>query len=465
MAVMGADDCVAKNSPWRVLAAIARALRFVEESNHRRRLERRDRGVTRLLSVMQELSLACDVPTIQTIVQRAARDLTGAHGATFVLRDQDKCYYADEDAIAPLWKGQRFPLSACVSGWVMTNRKPALIPDIYDDPRVPLDAYRPTFVKSLVMVPIRTDAPIGAIGSYWAHTRRPNPDEVELLQALANTTAVAMENVGINSELENRVRSRTRLLEEMNRELEAFSYSVSHDLRAPLSAILGFAQLLQETAKDRTQPETVEYCDRIVQQTQRMNGLIRDLLRLSKTARAELKVEKVNVSTIAREAFDHLAAAEPNRQVALTLQDGLEAEGDLALVRIVLDNLISNAWKYSGKVASPEIEIGGREGEDGAKVFFVKDNGVGFDPRNATRLFAPFQRLHRQEEFPGVGVGLATVQRIIHKHGGSVWAESSAGRGATFYFTLPKPLTARVDSISEIRATRTPFTLPNMAVS
>src|SRR5262245_52421234 len=178
-------------------------------------------GMLGLVEVVQRLSLARDIPTVQDIVRRAARQLTGADGATFVLRDGDRCYYADEDAIAPLWKGQRFPMSMCISGWAMLHRQAAVIEDIYADDRIPHDAYRPTFVKSLVMVPIRTLDPIGAIGNYWAARHQPTVDEVQLLQALADTTAVAMENVRVFTELEERVRARTAELEAANRNLVA----------------------------------------------------------------------------------------------------------------------------------------------------------------------------------------------------------------------------------------------------
>lgn len=183
-------------------------------------LDRYVRGMERLVKAVQELSLARDLPAVQRIVRTTARELTGADGATFVLRDGDLCHYADEDAIAPLWKGKRFPLQACVSGWVMLNRQPAVIPDIFNDPRVPVEAYRPTFVKSLAMVPIRQLSPIGAIGNYWARIYRPSDGDLALLQALADTTAVAMENVQVYAGLEQRVQARTVELEEANREIQ-----------------------------------------------------------------------------------------------------------------------------------------------------------------------------------------------------------------------------------------------------
>jgi len=170
-------------------------------------------AMEQLVEVVQLLSLARDLPTVMDIVRHAARKLTGADGATFVLRDNGKCFYAEEDAISPLWKGQRFPMSACISGWAMINRQPAVIEDIYADPRIPADAYRPTFVRSLAMVPIRTIDPVGAIGNYWATQHLPTPEQVKVLQALADTTAVAMENVRVYEELEQRVQQRTSELQ------------------------------------------------------------------------------------------------------------------------------------------------------------------------------------------------------------------------------------------------------------
>lgn len=196
-------------------------------------------GMEALVEVVQRLSLARDLPTVQEIVRRAARRLTGADGATFVLRDGDRCHYADEDAIAPLWKGQRFPLSACISGWAMINRRSTVIDDIYADDRIPHDAYRPTFVKSLVMVPIRTLDPLGAIGNYWAKPHRPSEAEVKLLQALADTTAVALENVRVFTELEERVRARTAELEAANRDLMAAHQQADRVFRAYAQALPG----------------------------------------------------------------------------------------------------------------------------------------------------------------------------------------------------------------------------------
>ena len=395
-------------------------------------------GSERLVSAIQGLSLARDLSSVCDIVRRAARELTGADGATFVLRDHDRCYYVDEDAIAPLWKGKKFPMSACISGWVMTHCQPVVVPDIYDDPRIPHEAYRPTFVKSMAMVPIRTVSPIGAIGNYWASPHTATDDELHLLQALADSTSVALENIQIHNELEERVRERTMQLQVANEELEAFSYSVSHDLRAPLSSILGFAQLLEADPNLRAQPKLHQYATRISEAAVRMSTLIEDLLKLAHISRIELKREDLDFTALAREAVQSLQVASSELRARIDVAPDMRAYGDKSLLRIVLDNLLSNAWKYSSKQPNARIEVGVRPGE--RPVYFVKDNGVGFDMQHAHRLFVPFERLHTQAQFPGTGVGLTIVHRIIHQHGGEIWAESQPGQGATFFFTLaPRP--------------------------
>ncbi|HTW94898.1 MAG TPA: ATP-binding protein, partial [Tepidisphaeraceae bacterium] len=388
----------------------------------------------RLVGVVQELSMARSLPAIMNIVRTAARQLTGADGASFVLRDGDKCFYAEEDAIAPLWKGKRFPISTCVSGWVMLNRRPAVIPDIYSDARVPADAYRPTFVKSLAMVPIRTADPLGAIGNYWATMRQPTAQEVALLAALADTTSVAIENVQLYESLEQRVRERTAELQVANRELEAFSYSVSHDLRAPLRAIMGFSQLLSEDCGKLLDENGKQLLGWIDAATTRMDELIDSLLALSRVTRMALKRQSVDLRPMVEQIIAPLRRDNPQRQVEFIIGDDLMAEGDAALLRIVMENLLSNAWKYTSKRQAARIEIGKTPGSPDR--FFVRDNGAGFEMAYAQRLFSPFQRMHTAEEFSGTGVGLATVQRAIHRHGGRIWAEAAPEAGATFYFTL-----------------------------
>jgi len=404
------------------------------------------RAMQKLVGVVQQLSLARNLQAVMDIVRHAARDLAEADGASFVLRDGELCFYAEEDAIAPLWKGQRFPLSTCVSGWAMLNKQTAVIEDIYKDPRVPHDAYRPTFVKSMVMTPIRSTAPIGAIGVYWAKLHAPTVAETELLKALADSTSVAIESVDLLANLEKRVTERTQELhrrsaelEVLNRELEAFSYSVAHDLRAPLITIDGFSQVLLESFSTQLDETGRGHLERISTAVRRMHRLINDLIELSKVVCAPMQRSQVDLSRTANEIITGLRENSPDRAPQTTevfVAPDLNAEGDAGLLRIALENLLSNAWKFTSKTAAPRIDVGTRKDDQGRDVYFVRDNGAGFDPRFARTLFGPFQRFHTQSQFQGTGVGLATVQRIVHRHGGEIWAEAAVDQGACFYFTL-----------------------------
>jgi len=237
-------------------------------------------------------------------------------------------------------------------------------------------------------------------------------------------------------------------LETTNKELEAFSYSVSHDLRAPLRAINGFSQALSGKYKDLLGEQGQHFLSRIQQNATQMGQLIDDLLSLSRISRREMKQDVVNLTEMAREIDRELRAQEPERQVLFEVEEKLQVNGDAGLIHIVLQNLITNAWKFTSTRPQAHIQFGlfphpqplsqeerGETGE-GEKVFFVQDNGVGFDMAFANKLFGAFQRLHSTSEFPGTGIGLATVQRVIHRHGGKIWAEAELEKGATFYFTF-----------------------------
>jgi light-regulated signal transduction histidine kinase (bacteriophytochrome) len=232
----------------------------------------------------------------------------------------------------------------------------------------------------------------------------------------------------------------TARLKSANEELEAFAYSVSHDLRAPLRSIDGFSRIVLEDCSARLDDNGRKHLARVRAASQRMGELIDDLLKLSRTVRTEMRIQKLDLSALGRETVANLQEAEPARPVEWVVAPGLEAVADRALMRLVLQNLLGNAWKFTGRRAGgARIEFGRQEGGDGP-AFFVRDNGAGYDPKFADKLFVPFQRLHAQEEFAGNGIGLATVQRIIHRHGGRLWAEGQPGQGATFYFTLPESI-------------------------
>ncbi|RYZ81041.1 MAG: GHKL domain-containing protein [Proteobacteria bacterium] len=387
-----------------------------------------------LTDTIQRLSLARSLQSIMEVVRSSARQLSDADGATFVLKEGELCYYAEEDAIAPLWKGQRFPLTACISGWAMLNRQPAIIEDIYQDDRIPIDAYSPTFVKSLVMVPIRIIQPIGAIGIYWAKQYKPSEEQVQILQSLADMTSVAIENVYVYKELEQRVQERTNQLESLNKELEAFSYSVSHDLRAPLRIIGNYATMLEADFGPRLEQAGNAMLKKIIRSANKMNVLIDDLLEFARLGQQEVNKTKIDMNALVRAVLDDLHKAGPEN---LEIKIGpLEpVEGDYNLLYQVMVNLVSNAIKYSRKTEHPKIEISSRR-EEGQIIYCIRDNGVGFDMRYADKLFGVFQRLHSSSDYEGTGVGLALTKRIIEKHEGEIWAESKPQEGAIFSFSL-----------------------------
>jgi signal transduction histidine kinase len=223
-----------------------------------------------------------------------------------------------------------------------------------------------------------------------------------------------------------------------NRELEAFSYSVSHDLQAPLRSIHGFSRALAEDCAGRLDDRGLDYIKRIRGAVERMTQLIDDLLGLARVSRGELRRETVAFDELARSCADVLERSDPSRSVHWVIAGGLAADADPRLVKIVLENLLANAWKFTRMRARARIEIGMTQ-RGTERIYYVRDDGAGFDMAYATKLFAPFQRLHSAAEFEGTGVGLATVQRIVHRHGGRIWAESEVDRGATFFFTLGDP--------------------------
>jgi signal transduction histidine kinase/integral membrane sensor domain MASE1 len=239
----------------------------------------------------------------------------------------------------------------------------------------------------------------------------------------------------LNAELERRVRERTAQLEAVNKELEAFSYSVSHDLRAPLRGVRGFSEVVLQRYGAKLDPRGQEFLRRACESAQQMDRLIEDLLKLSRVGRSELQHRTVNLSALAQEIVLDLRQAEPQRALEVVIASDLQATGDERLLRIALENLLRNAWKFTGKAAKPRVEFGVLTSPP--RTFFVRDNGAGFDMKYLQRLFGVFQRLHSSGDFPGTGIGLATVQRIINRHGGRVWAEGRPGEGATFYFRLP----------------------------
>lgn len=239
------------------------------------------------------------------------------------------------------------------------------------------------------------------------------------------------------AELEQRVRERASALESANRELEAFSYSVSHDLRAPLRSIYGFSQAVLEDYRDRLDDRGVMYLQYACDASQRLSRLIEDLMEMSRVNRGDLRREEVDLSALAWTVTSELQRLEPQRSLETIIAPGLVAQGDHRLLRLALENLMSNAWKFTSKLPWARVEMGAMQ-RNGGRLYYVRDNGAGFSMAHAERLFGVFQRLHSVDEFPGTGIGLATVKRIVMRHGGDIWAEGKVNEGATFYFTLPE---------------------------
>ncbi|MBA3939024.1 MAG: hypothetical protein H0X38_16380, partial [Planctomycetes bacterium] len=282
----------------------------------------------------------------------------------------------------------------------------------------------------------------GVLCIHLRELRQPDADEQQIISLALHLTGIAIERhqtgeeLGLlTADLERRVVERTAMLEVANRELEAFSYSVSHDLRAPLRAIDGFAQALDEDHGATLAPTARDYLARVRGATRRMAELIDDLLVLARITRAELVRAPVDLSALAEAVVAALRRDAPQRVVTVAIAPGMTASGDARLLTVALENLLGNAWKFTARSPDARITFSASAGPDGP-VFTVRDNGAGFDMAYVGKLFGAFQRLHSASDFPGTGIGLATVGRIIHRHAGKVWAEGALGAGAAFHFTL-----------------------------
>ena len=271
---------------------------------------------------------------------------------------------------------------------------------------------------------------------YWRPVNTPLFDDDGKLSYIIHAVEDVTRTIGLEAEIRDehhRLVEAVRALEATNEELEAFCYSVAHDLRAPLRGIQGFSQALLEDYAASVDAKGQGYLQRVSAAALRMSELIDDLLTLSRISRAPLSRRDVDVTAVAKEVAALFAR---DRDVRLTIEKGMRANADARLLQIVFENLLGNAWKFTAKVAQPSVDVG-TTAADGGTAFFVRDNGAGFDEAYAAKLFAPFQRLHSEKEFAGTGIGLATVQRIVRRHGGRAWARAAINEGATFYFTLP----------------------------
>jgi K+-sensing histidine kinase KdpD len=375
-----------------------------------------------LLPVTRQLSLAADLPALAGIVQAAALRLTGADTATFTLRADEDCH--------PL--GSR----------AMLLRQPVVLAEAGAD-QDGLCALGPTPVHSAIAVPVRAARPVAAIGAYWSAEHEPDATQVRLLQALADSTAVGLETLDLRRRAETTAADRTA-------ELLALTYAISHDLRSPIRHLEGFARILLQDATDLS-PQSRHTAQRIHDAADQLREMVNGMLTLSRIGQSEVRPRSVDLAALARDVVGSLAGtpapdSEPQRAgvVEFVSPATMPATGDPRLLQTVLQYLLGNAWKFTSRVPLPRVELGVMPAESvvGTEldpVYFVRDNGVGFEPASAGRLFGVFQRLHSGEEFPGIGIGLAAVKRIVDKHGGTVHATGVPEQGATIFFTLPGP--------------------------
>jgi len=394
------------------------------------------RAEATLLAAVSDLSSARDLASVTAVVRVAARALTGADGVTFVLKEYDQCFYADEDAVSPLWKGRRFPLRTCISGWVMRHRMPVAIRDIYQDDRIPHDAYRPTFVKSLLMVPVRSDDPVAAIGAYWADEHDATDAEQSTLEALARAASLALVNVQLWSDLTSALereqqarmeaeRART-VAETASRLKDQFLSTVSHELRTPLNVMQGWLWQL-----DRGVPPPDRYkiaISSLQRNTALQVRLVEDLLDVSRavSGRLTLDMQTVDLSWAVRGAVANLESEAAKKELEVTC----EIEAPLPLVRAdservgqITRHLLSNAIKFTPSGGRIGVSL---ESSPTAVVLTVRDTGVGIPSDFLPFVFDQFRQADARStrRFGGLGVGLTIVHELAALHGGVVSASS-----------------------------------------
>ncbi|WP_438007471.1 ATP-binding protein [Sorangium sp. So ce321] len=415
---------------------------------------REDHAAVRLICAVQELWRARDLQSVLRITARAARDLTGAEGASFVLREGELCYYAQEDAISSLWQGRRFPMSSCVSGWVMQNRAPAVVDDIALDPRIPLDVYRPTFVRSMAMVPVHARAPLGALGSYWGSARAPTARELTLLQALADGAALAIENIAHReradaaearlSELEaaiGELEERHRALADSQRRNDALNELLAHDLRSPAAGIL-----LTATARlrDKDIPERDRRrWSRVLCSAELIQRTAMNLLDTSSRQLGTLvpRLDELDLAALLQDVAEILEPFAAARGQRIELRFGaprscrIRADGDL--LRRVLQNLVDNALRHSPARGAVHLEA--RRPDARWVEVVVRDEGPGIPVHLRDHVFDRYARLDDGGASPsaGRGLGLTFCKLAVEAHGGTIQVRDNDGGGSCFSVLLP----------------------------
>jgi PAS domain S-box-containing protein len=410
---------------------------LAREQGARAEAERRWRESQLLAAATRQFSASLKLQDLLPAICRAAREIADAEGATVVLREGDRVHYAEEDAIEPLWKGRRFSTTACISGWAILEHKPAIVEDIYADQRLPIEAYQTTFVKSLVMVPVRSHDPLGAIGVYWAQRRKANDHEVALLQALADAAHIAL----INTQLFEQAKTAREQAEEANRLKDEFLATVSHELRTPLNAMLGWTRMLRTGNLDeQTYGRALETIER---NAKSQAQLIEDLLDVSRiiSGKMRLDVQPVELAPVIQMAIDSVRPAADAKSIRLNVVLDPRAgpvSGDPTRLQQIVWNLLSNAIKFTPKDGQVQVRL---QRVNSHIEVIVSDTGIGI---NASFLPYVFDRFRQADSTTtrrqgGLGLGLAIVRHLVELHGGSIHPYSAGeGRGTTFTVNLPQ---------------------------
>jgi signal transduction histidine kinase len=397
-----------------------------------RSIARRERPGVRhaLVDGLRAVASARDLASVMAAVRRAARQLVSADGATFVLREGTMVHYADEDAISPLWKGRRFPAEACISGWAIVHRESVAIEDIYEDARIPHDAYRPTFVRSLAMVPIRRDDPLGAIGVYWARKHLATAEELATLEALADAAAISVANVDLLARMEREIRLR-----------DEFIALAAHELNTPIAAVRLRAEVLARAARRAgEEAETAPELERLRASLARLTDAVGGLLEFSRASRDGIPLSRgsVDLSAVVREAAGAVAGRAEATGTELRIDAPAAAVGEWDAGRLVqaVVHLLENAVKFG---RGRPVDVSVEDGVGHARVR-VRDRGPGVPGEARERIFDKFERAASADHVGGLGLGLWMARAIAEAHGGTVAVEASSGEGATFALTLPKRL-------------------------
>lgn len=454
----GADDYVLKHHLPDLVPAVHRALMHAEERRRRRKAEEELQARVNQQEMVAKLGMrALGTFDVNDVIQEAVAQLAKTLRVNFcqLLELQSGCDWKMRAGVGwnAEWIGDGILRAqpGSLADYTLHSADPVLFNDLRRETRFQHSPFLEDHgvVSGMNVLLRKGGQPCAILGVYSSHARAFKDHDIHCVQAVANILATAIDRhqaeermQTFNAELEQRVKQRTEQLELANRELEAFSYSVSHDLRAPLRHMDGFVEILRSSLPDDQVNDQVQLCLRAISEAARkMSRLIEDLLSFSRAARVEMNSVPVNLAAAVEKVCAELKSDCDGREVAWQIQPLPTVDGDPEMLRLVLTNLIANALKYTRPCAKARVEIGVQPA-DTETVVYVRDNGVGFDPQYAHKLFGVFQRLHSAKEFDGTGIGLAIVRRIIMRHGGRAWAEGSLGNGATFYVALPNRVIA-----------------------